>query len=768
MKSLLFNLLLCLLAGPLALAQGKIKGRVVDNQTNEPLPGVSIAVKGTTTGTATDAEGRFELAVARGQQLVMTHLGFKNLTLTVQNEVLNVGLEPETVSLTEVVVTGYDSRRTILRTPGSIGLVGERDLQRADQTSLTQIMNHIPGVQVRGSNTLRPATISIRGMGARGPGSSGRIKLYLNDLMLTYPDGSNAFEDIDPQTIGRVEVIKGPASSIYGASIGGVVNISTQKPTYGEKSLEGFGMVGSFGTYRFGSTARVANDKVNLMFTYGQQATNGFREFSGEGRGFLTFLGSFQSSPKSQTTLFFNRNFYDSRAPGALTPQQAADNPRQAQANQVVTNSGRRINFTRIGISNEWELAPRLTNITSVTASFSDLDHPTANTYIYNWIQNYGGRTRFVYSPKLGSMQSRFTVGAEFQQGVNRLSFYRNTNGRPDSVRIGDRNSLVANTIGFAQAEFEPTDKLLVTLGASVNFYDYSYIEFTRRNAQSRERAFTPFFAPRLGVNYRITSKIALHGNLSRGFTPPTVGDINQPDGRVNETLNPETAINYELGLRGSALGDRLSFDLAAYRMNLAGEILTRTPAVGFTTRENAGATSYTGVEAFVSWLALSRPGAALSLVRPYASYTYLRSVFEDFVENPRPGVNIDANGFLVPGNAPHRLFAGLEVESGLGFYLFGTYEYTDRTPINNLNTLYNNAFGLLGAKIGWRKTVAERLRLDVYAGGNNLTDEIYADSPALNPNALPSGPQAGQFPFLNLNWGRNFYGGVSARWLFK
>lgn len=749
-------------------AQQKIRGRVLDNQTGESLPGVSILVKGTSTGAITDVEGRFELTAQTGAELEISHLGFKKLSFIIRNEQLNIGLEPETISLNEVVITGYDSRRTILQTPGSIGLVGERDLLRADQTSLSQMMNHIPGVQARGSNTLRPATISVRGMGARGPGASGRIKIYLNDLMLTNPDGSNAWEDIDPQTIGRMEVIKGPASSIYGASVGGVINISTQKPAYGEQSLEAFTMVGSFNTLRYGTTARVSNDKVNLMLTYGTQSTDGFRDFSQEGRTFLTFLGTFQSSPKSTTTLFFNRNNYNSRAPGALTPQQATDNPRQTLPVAVANNAGRDINFTRVGISNEWEIAPKLTNITSVTTSFSDLDHPILGIYIYSWVQNYGGRTRFVYSPKLGNIQSRFTVGAEYQQGVNRLSFYRNTNGRPDSVRVGDRNSNVSNGIVFAQAEFELTDKLLVTLGSSINYYNYSYIEFTRRNAQYQNRRFEPFVAPRLGVNYKLTSRIALHGNISRGFSPPSVGDINQPDGTVNENLNAETALNYEVGIRGSALRDRLSFDIAAFRMNLNGEILTRTPAIGFTTRENAGITSYSGIEAFVSFVAVNKPGAPLSLVRPYVSYTRLNSVFEDFVENPRPGVNISANGFLVPGNAPHRAFAGLEVESGTGLYLFATYEYTDRTPINNLNTLYNEAFGLLGAKIGWRKTLFDRLRVDVYGGGNNLTDEIYADSPALNANPIAAGPLAGQVPFLNLNWGRNFYGGASVRWLFN
>jgi iron complex outermembrane receptor protein len=763
------SLSLCVLTLSFGLLQAQqISGRITDGQTQEPLVGVSVRLAGSTTGTVTDAKGYFNLPHQETTAtLEVRYIGYETMTLNWrEGQNLQVNLKPDYLNLNEITVVGYDANQTLLKTPGSLGLVTERDIARADKTSLSQLMNHIPGVQARGSNTLRPATISIRGMGARGPGGSGRIKIYLNDLMLTNPDGSNAWEDIDPYTIGRMEVIKGPASSIYGASIGGVININTQSAPFQERSVETFGMVGSFDTYRYGATARFSNESTNLMLTYGTQATQGFREFSPEERNFLTFLGTFTASERQTLTLFVNRNRYASRAPGALTAEQAAENPRQALASQVMFNAGRDITFTRLGLSSEYRLAPRWSNTTSITGSFSDLDHPVARIYIYNWIQNFGGRTRFRYDGNLGAMPMRLTFGAEAQVGVNRLNFYGNASGRPNAVAIGDRVSNTRNVVTFAQAEIDLTERLLLSLGASANFYLYRYTEFTRPSPEEQVREFDPFYAPRLGLNYRINERHALHANVSRGFTPPAVGDINQPDGTVNIGLNPETAWSFELGARGSWLNGRLSYDIAAFRMDLNNEILQRTPAVGFTIRENAGSTRYNGFEGLVSWNIVQAPEQWLSLARVYASYTYLDAQFVEFVENPAVGVEVSANGNTVPGNAPHRLFSGMELNTRPGFYAYATYEWVDTTPINNLNTLSNPSFGLLGAKIGWTRTLGQFV-LDVHVGGNNLTDEIYSDSPALNPNAIAQGPLAGQVPFLNLNWGRNYYTGLSLKYKF-
>jgi iron complex outermembrane receptor protein len=129
--------------------------------------------------------------------------------------------------------------------------------------------------------------------------------------------------------------------------------------------------------------------------------------------------------------------------------------------------------------------------------------------------------------------------------------------------------------------------------------------------------------------------------------------------------------------------------------------------------------------------------------------------------------IETDLEGKSVPGNAPSRIFSNLELGAKNGLYLFGNVEWVDRTPINNTNTLFNEAFTFVGAKVGWRGYLSARIEANIYVGVNNLLDEIYSDSPSLNPNPIPAGPLAGQIPYLNLNWGRNYYSGLHLKYHF-
>lgn len=549
-------------------AQNILNGRVIDGKDKKPIIGVNIILKDSNIGTITDTEGKFRLSMpVDANEIEVSYLGFETQTVRITDvsQFLEITLEESTVNLFEITVIGFENNRSLLESTGAIAIAGLRDFERADKSSLTQMINQIPGVQARGSNILRPATIAIRGMGARGPGQTGRIKIYLNGLMLTNADGTNAWEDIDPFTIGSVEVIKGPGSSIYGASVGGVLNISTQNAPLNENSIEAFTMLGSFNTLRYGSTYRISTEKLNLMATVGTQSTDGFRDHSQEQRSFATLLGTFNTSDKTFTTLFFNRNRYASRAPGTLTPEQAADNPRQALPISVRNNAGRDITFTRVGISNDWQIDRKWRNITSITTVFSDLDHPIQFLYIYQWTQNAGGRTKFIHENTLFGKEVFFTLGGEYQVGVVKTNFYGIANGRPNGKVIGDRVAKINNGILFGQMEFEASDRLLITAGASANFYQYRNTEFTLIEPEEQIRNFKPFFAPRLAFNYRPIKNVAFHGNISRGFTPPAVGDINRPDGTVNLNLRPESAFNYEIGSRGQLLNGYLEYDVSLY-----------------------------------------------------------------------------------------------------------------------------------------------------------------------------------------------------------
>jgi len=757
-----------------AFGQQRMEGKIIEKNSGIGIPGVNIWSLGSKKGASTDREGNYSIVLDQSDdQLEISSIGFKTLVVPKEDLIKSpvLVLEQTLIGLGEIVVTGFENNRSLLESTGSIGIANERDFARSDKSSLAQMLNHIPGVQVRGASLLRPAAISIRGQGARAPGQTGRIKVYLNDLILTNADGTNALEDIDPFTVGSVEVIKGPASSIYGATVGGVLNIKTQSAPFGENSLEAFSLIGSFNSRRMGTTYRLSDGKINLMATVGEQMTDGFRDHSQETRNFATFLGTFQTAPKAVTTVFFNRNRYAAQAPGALTPSQVEENPKQALPLAIANNSSRDIQFTRIGISNEWDITGKWKNITSVTTSFSDFQHPLPTLYVFQWSQNFGLRTRFVHQNTLFGKNVYITLGGEFNDGLVRSNFYGIENGRPSGRNIGDRENKIRNEIIFGQAEIELTEKLLLTGGLSANFFRYENLELSRPGALVQSRDFDPFYAPRVAFNYRPLKNIAFHGNISRGFTPPSTGDINRPDGTTNFDLREEKAINYELGTRGNLWNGLLEYDLSFYRINLFDEILTRTPEIGFIVRENAGKTSYKGIEAYLRANLIRDKKGFVQVFSSSLGMTLQETVFIDFSESFNRGgtlVESDVAGNLIPGNPPSRIFASVEAGTRWGIYGFVNMEHVARTAINNQNTVFNDAFTFMSTKFGWRGDLSKKFGLNVYAGINNLLDQIYSDGPALNPNPIAAGPLAGQLPYLNINWGRNYFLALDLKYRFK
>src|SRR5690606_26741429 len=290
------------------------------------------------------------------------------------------------------------NNRVNRETPGSIALLNTSDIQRGNGISLQSAFNTVPGVRMDQS-TLSDSRISIRGNGVRSPWGSRAVKIYLNDIPITETDGTTRIEALDVNNIGRVEVIKGPASSIYGAGTAGVINFQLQRAPYGERSIEVSGLSGSHGLNRTAAAYRSGGDKVNSYVAYGWQEYNGYRLHSNDMRRHITRNFQFFPTDRQIVTVRISRTTQHPQIPGALTKTQVAENPLQANATNVDKAAGRYQNWTRVGIGQQYRFGDKFTNCTSIFSYFYDLNHPLAYAYIRNYYQSYGGRTRFTYDP---------------------------------------------------------------------------------------------------------------------------------------------------------------------------------------------------------------------------------------------------------------------------------------------------------------------------------------------------------------------------------
>jgi iron complex outermembrane receptor protein len=752
------------------------KGHIYDSQTRQPLSGVEVfavlaekakilSIQSDGKLAISDANGYFELpSVKAGDRIKVVLAGYKTQFVKLNNllDDLNVQLDADAVNLNEVRVAGYNSDKTLKESAGSIALITSRDINRGSAVSLQSSLNAIPGVRMEQS-TLSEARISIRGNGVRSGFGIRNLKIYVNEIPVTEADGTTRIEALDVNSIGRAEVIKGPASSIYGAGTGGVINFQLQRSPYQEQSLEISSLAGSYGLRRLATTFRSGGDKVNSYVSYGWQEYGGYREHSNDMRRFLT--GNFQLFPSDKRiiTLLLNRTTQYSEIPGALTKDQMETNPLQANASNLDKGAGRYQNWTRIGLGQQYKFNDQISNTTSVFTYFYDLNHPLPYAYIRNFYQSYGGRTRFTYDPELSVLPTKFTLGAEFNEGRTKGNQYVNNHGSEGAINSNIDYQNTQYSL-FYQSETSLGPKTSLTLGLSYNSLKYDVKDYLKQS-QSGIKKFNPQATPRIALSHTFDETLSLHASVSSGFSPPSSSEIKNVDGSINPALQAEKGLNYEINAKGNLLKSRLAYDLALFKLDMKGELIAQSIQQGITIYNNSGKTSHNGAELFLSyhWLKPEDQNEILSL-RPFIAVTYSDFEFKDYKTlNAQNEVTANYGGNQLTGIAPWVVNAGIDLETKTGVYFYGSYFYSDHLPLNDANTVYNGSYRVLNAKLGYKKQFLEHFEVNVYAGLDNILNEKYSSIVSLNAVAA-TGAQA---PYYNPSPKRNGYGGLNLKYLF-
>jgi len=742
-----------------------IKGMIYDSQTKQALVGASIKTINDQTLTVSDKKGYFELAANNThRELKIVLLGFKTQLINYNNHegLLNIQLDADEANLNEVRVTGFAGNRTKKETAGSIALITGKDINRGSGVSFQQALNAIPGVRMDQS-TLSEARISIRGNGVRSTFGIRNIKIYLNDIPVTEADGTTRIEALDVNSIGRAEVIKGPASSIYGAGTGGVINFQLQRSPYQEQSLEAVGLTGAYGLHKLAMTYRNGGDKINSYVSYGWQEYNGYRDHSNDSRRFLS--GNFQLFPdkKRIITLLLNRTTQNSQIPGALTADQVSANPEQANASNLDKQAGRYQTWTRIGLGQQYQINDQFSNSTSVFTYAYDLNHPLPYAYLRNFYQSYGGRTRFGYDPGFSIWPTQFIVGAEFNEGLTKGTQYVNNKGTEGAMmaNIDYRNTLYSL---FYQSETKLDDKTLLTLGISYNSLKYDVSNYILP-AQSGIKRFKPQATPRLAISHNFAEVLTLHASVSSGFSPPSSSEVKNVDGSINPLLQAEKGINYEINAKGNVLGSRLSYDLAVFKIDMKGELIGQSVQQGITIYNNAGKTTHDGAELALSWQIL-RPednNQVLSL-RPFVALTYSDFKFKDYkILNASNEVTANFDGNELTGVSPWVFNGGVDFETQFGIYVYLNYYFNDQMPLNDSNTAYNPSYQLFNSKAGYKKRLGKSFELNVYGGIDNIFNEAYSSIVSLNAVGFAGAQPA----YFNPSPKRNGYAGFGLKYLF-
>jgi len=634
-----------------------------------------------------------------------------------------------TETLDEIVVTGYDTEQKLLETPIAISVLPSQEIRAYDETSLVPTMNTLPGVRMeqRAPGSYR---IAIRGSALRAPFGVRNVKVYWNDIPFTDPSGSTAFNLLDVSNFGTIEVIKGPAGSVYGAGTGGVVNIRSL-PSKSDGSLVELGTTfGSFGLQRHTASVEQFSEQSRWAIRYAHQQAEGYRDHTAMERDMLELRGEFDISKQNtlSASFLYSDLFYE--IPGGLTLEQFQENPRQARpGNRFVmgseeSNASIDQEYVLIGLTNEHRWNEKLENQTTIYGNFSSFENPFNFDYKRDSRQGGGGRTRFHYDHAFGAIEARYTAGVEFQTATNVARNFGNNMGDPDTLNFDDELR-TRQAIFFAKADFTLPNGFFVTAGLSRNWLDYDIyrlVDVALDSSYQVGRSFDPVWIPHIGMTKQLNSQLAIRGDVSLGFSPPTIEEVRTNEGSINLGLEPERGINYELGLRGLVWNNRLQLDASAFYFQLSETIVQRESERGTTLFTNTGSTDQIGFELATTWFVIQNTQQTISSLEIQSAYTRHDFTFESYQKEDE-----DFSGNQLTGVAPHVWVTTVRLQTRLGFYANLSYNFTDEIPLNDANSVYADAYHLVQAKMGYRTALNTHWQLEIFAGVDNLLDQTYS-----------------------------------------
>lgn len=316
----------------------------------------------------------------------------------------------------------------------------------------------------------------------------------------------------------------------------------------------------------------------------------------------------------------------------------------------------------------------------------------------------------------------------------------------------------------FYQSETQISEKTTLTLGLSYNSLNYDISDYLKP-IQSGLKRFNPQATPRIALSHTFNPSLSIHGSISTGFSPPTASEIKNADGSINHAIQAENGLNYELNAKGNLLNTRLEYDLSLFLLDMEGELIGQSVQQGITIYNNAGKTRHAGTELSLSYQIIkSDDGRFISSLRPSTAITYSDFTFEDYTMLDAKGApKATYNGNKLTGVAPWVVHTGVDMETRPGIYLFGSYFYSDRLPLDDANTAFNASYKVFNAKIGYKAQLIKSLETNIYVGLDNIFNENY--SSILSLNAV--GFNGGAAPYFNPSPRRTGYGGLTIKYIF-
>ncbi|EIW8698812.1 TonB-dependent receptor [Klebsiella pneumoniae] len=672
-----------------------------------------------------------------------------------------------------MVVTAAPTTVSELDTPAAVSVVnGDEMRQAAPRVNLSESLGAVPGLQVQNrQNYAQDLQLSIRGFGSRSTYGVRGLRIYVDGIPATMPDGQGQTSNIDIGSVDTIEVLRGPFSALYGNSSGGVINVTSQTGTQ-PPTVEASSYYGSFGTWHYGmkATGAVGDGShagdVDYTVSTNRFTTHGYRDHSGARKNLANARLGVRINDVSKLTLLLNSVDIKANDAGGLTADEWRDNPRQSPRGDQY-NTRKNTRQTQAGLRYERQLSAQ--DDLSVmmyagereTTQFQSIPRapqlkPSHAGGVIDLTRHYQGiDTRLTHRGEL-LVPVTLTAGLDYENMSERRKGYENfvmVNGAPQygeqgALRRNERN-LMWNVDPYLQTQWQLTDKLSLDAGVRYSsvWFDSNDYYITPGNGDDSGDASYHKWLPAGSLKYALTDAWNVYLSAGRGFETPTINELSyRSDNQsgLNFGLKPSTNDTVEIGSK-TRIGNGL-FTAALFQTNTDNEIVVDSSSGGRTSYKNAGKTRRQGME--------------LGLDQQFGESWRLKAAWTWLDATYRTNVCDDAscNGNRIPGIARNMGYASFGYQPEQGWYAGSDIRYMSDIMANDENTAKAPSWTVVGLTTGYKWSYG-RMDLDLFGRIDNLFDREYVGSVIVNES---NGRYYEPAP------GRNYGIGLNLAWRFE
>jgi iron complex outermembrane receptor protein len=631
------------------------------------------------------------------------------------------------------VVTGTRTHKKIIDIPYSVQRINNLQFRYQKKISISDVLEAIPGLFLQSRYGNHDVRISIRGFGSRSNSGIRGVRILLDGIPESEPDGQTRIEAIDFNSIGSIEIVKGNSSSLYTNAPGGVINFINDINFY-KPFFINFNQFGSYDLRRNGFKTGVRTKDYGFLLTYSYHNFKGFREHSEDYWHIINTV--FETTPSDKSNFQVLGYFVNGliRLPGSLTKEQLNENPLQANSRDAARDAKRISKKGRLALRFNTRFGNNDNHELEIT-TYGTIKYFERTSNVYRIINRYGlGVTmRYVNLSDILNHTNEFSFGGDLLYQTGPIEFYRNLNGKKSDILTGLTDESIRNTGFYFQNSFSLiNDKFdLLFTGR------YDKVTFDQKNqileVQNDERSFEAF-TPKIALNYKITPSVAAYTSFGLSFESPAGNELDNyptssnPNSLLNPDLRPQDAKNFEIGIKGNLLRNNskffnnIYFEAALFYSKIKDEIVP-FELFGDVFFRNSAETNRTGFEL----------GANIVIVdglKFKSAYTYSNFKYDSYsartIELDSTGNIVtsdrDFTGNLVPSVPKHNISLYLEYEHKFSEFITGfikgSYIHVTGLYTDDGNTEKTEGYKLVNAVLGF-DVVLDKFNILIQGGIN-------------------------------------------------